>query len=169
MVRMKVISEYIVGYIQYEVDYVFCMDVDQIFKVKYGLEILGDFVVQLYTYWYKESLSKVFYERNKLLEAYIVVGEGDFYYYVVVFGGIIIQVFKIIKECVKVIMKDKKNNIEVVWYDESYLNKYFFFYRFIKFLLLEYCWDLSKNKIFDIKIVKFVWNFKNYKFFRRRL
>uniref|UniRef100_A0A8C6HDC8 N-acetyllactosaminide alpha-1,3-galactosyltransferase-like n=1 Tax=Mus spicilegus TaxID=10103 RepID=A0A8C6HDC8_MUSSI len=169
MVRMKVISEHIAGHIQHEVDYVFCMDVDQIFKAKYGLETLGDSVAQLHTYWYKESPSKVPYERNESSEAYIAVGEGDFYYHAAVFGGTTTQVFKITKECAKAIMKDKKNNIEAVWHDESHLNKYFFLHRPTKLLSPEYCWDLSKNKTSDIKTVKLAWNFKNYKFLRRRL
>ncbi|XP_031225855.1 N-acetyllactosaminide alpha-1,3-galactosyltransferase-like isoform X1 [Mastomys coucha] len=169
MMRMKIISEHIADHIQYEVDYVFCMDVDQMFKAKYGLETLGDSVAQLHTYWYKENPSKVPYERNESSEAYIAVGDGDFYYHAAVFGGTTTQVLKITKECAKAIMKDKKNNIEAVWHDESHLNKYFFLHRPSKVLSPEYCWDLSQNKTSDIKTVKLAWNFKNYELLRSHL
>ncbi|GAB1286277.1 hypothetical protein APTSU1_000150700 [Apodemus speciosus] len=169
MIRMKVISEHIEEHIRREVDYVFCMDVDQLFKAEYGLETLGDSVAQLHTYWYKESPGKVPYERNESSEAYIAAGEGDFYYHAAVFGGTATQVLRITKECAKAIMKDKKNNVEAVWHDESHLNKYFFLHRPSKILSPEYCWDLSQNKTPDIKTVKLVWNFKNYELLRNHL
>ncbi|XP_052582250.1 N-acetyllactosaminide alpha-1,3-galactosyltransferase-like [Peromyscus californicus insignis] len=169
MMRMKIISEHIADHIQYEVDYVFCMDVDQIFKASYGLEALGDSIAQLHTYWYKESPHKVPYERNELSEAYIPLGEGDFYYHAAVFGGTATQVLKITKECAKGIMNDKKHNIEAIWHDESHLNKYFFLHKPTKLLSPEFCWDLRKNKTPDIETVKLYWNFKNYEFLRHEV
>ncbi|ELW64666.1 N-acetyllactosaminide alpha-1,3-galactosyltransferase [Tupaia chinensis] len=123
MMRMKTISEHIVSHIQYEVDFLFCMDVDQVFKNKYGLETLGESVAQLHTYWYDVAPVAVPYERNNLSEAYIPKGQGDFYYHAAVFGGTPIQVLSIVNECSKGIMEDKKNNIEALWHDESHLNK----------------------------------------------
>ncbi|OBS67214.1 hypothetical protein A6R68_04239, partial [Neotoma lepida] len=167
MMRMKIISEHIADHIQYEVDYVFCMDVDQIFKASYGLETLGDSIAQLHAYWYKESPHKFPYERNESSEAYIPLGEGDFYYHAAVFGGTATQVLKITRKCAKGIMNDKKHNIEAVWHDESHLNKYFFLYKPTKLLSPEFCWDSYKNKTPDIKTVKLYWSFKNYAFLRQ--
>ncbi|XP_021089747.1 N-acetyllactosaminide alpha-1,3-galactosyltransferase isoform X1 [Mesocricetus auratus] len=169
MMRMKIISEHITDHIQYEVDYVFCMDVDQTFKSSYGLETLGDSVAQLHTYWYREDPDLVPFERNESSDAYIPMGEGDFYYHAAVFGGTASQVLKITKECAKGIMNDKKNNIEAIWHDESHLNKYFFLHKPTKLLSPEFCWDLRKSKTDDIKTVKLSWSFKNYDYLRQQI
>ncbi|XP_048204456.1 N-acetyllactosaminide alpha-1,3-galactosyltransferase-like [Perognathus longimembris pacificus] len=160
MMRMRIIGEHIVDHIQYEVDYLFCMDVDQVFRNKYGLETLGNSVAQLHTYWYKAHPSSLPYERSNLSEAYIPKGKGDFYYHAAVFGGTTIQVLDIVRECAKGIMNDKKNNIEAVWHDESHLNKYFFLHKPSKILSPEYCWDNRVGPSDDIKTIKLSWAIK---------
>lgn len=164
---MKIISEHITEHIQNEVDYVFCMDVNQTFQDSYGLETLGDSIAQLHSYWYKKSPKDVPYERNVSSEAYIPEGKGDFYYHAAVFGGTASQVLKITKECAKGIMNDKKNNIEAVWHDESHLNKYFFLHKHTKILSPEFCWDSRNAKTDDIETVKLSWNFKHYEYLRQ--
>ncbi|XP_020028685.1 N-acetyllactosaminide alpha-1,3-galactosyltransferase-like [Castor canadensis] len=166
MMRMKTISEHIADHIQYEVDYLFCMDVDQVFRTNYGLETLGESVAQLHAYWYKANITNLPYERRQISEAYIPRGKGDFYYHAAVFGGTTIQVLDIVKECAKGIMNDKKNNIEAVWHDESHLNKYFFLHKPTKILSPEYCWDFHIERPSDIKLVKLSWSFKFYKLLR---
>uniref|UniRef100_A0A8C2LQ69 RIKEN cDNA 4930402F06 gene n=1 Tax=Cricetulus griseus TaxID=10029 RepID=A0A8C2LQ69_CRIGR len=156
-----------IKHIQNEVDYVFCMDVNQTFQGSYGLETLGDSIAQLHSYWYKKSPKDVPYERNVSSEAYIPEGKGDFYYHAAVFGGTASQVLKITKECAKGIMNDKKNNIEAVWHDESHLNKYFFLHKHTKILSPEFCWDSRNAKTDDIETVKFSWNFKHYEYLRQ--
>ncbi|XP_058379904.1 N-acetyllactosaminide alpha-1,3-galactosyltransferase-like isoform X2 [Diceros bicornis minor] len=163
MMRMKTISEHVVDHIQYEVDFLFCMDVDQIFLRKYGLETLGESVAQIHAYWYNANPIDVPYERSPFSEAYIPVGRGDFYYHAAVFGGTPIQVLSIARECLKGIMTDKRNNIEAVWHDESHLNKYFFLHKPTKLLSPEYCWDFRRKHNADIKSVKLYWAVKNYK------
>nr|XP_012627205.1 N-acetyllactosaminide alpha-1,3-galactosyltransferase-like isoform X2 [Microcebus murinus] len=166
MMRMKTIGEHIVSHIQYEVDFLFCMDVDQIFTTKYGLETLGESVAQLHSYWYRAIPMMLPYERNQLSEAYIPMGKGDFYYHAAVFGGTPIQVLNIARECTQGILNDKKNNIEAVWHDESHLNKYFFLHKPTKILSPEYCWDFRVTRNSDIRTVKLSWDFKSYEHFR---
>ncbi|XP_027471581.1 N-acetyllactosaminide alpha-1,3-galactosyltransferase-like isoform X1 [Zalophus californianus] len=166
MMRMKAISEHVMDHIQYEVDFLFCMDVDQIFIRKYGLETLGESVAQLHAYWYKQDPIVVPYERSELSEAYIPFGMGDFYYHAAVFGGTPIQVLDIARECLKGIMNDKKNSIEAVWHDESHLNKYFFLHKPTKLLSPEYCWDFTKTDVPFIYNIKLVWAKKDYEHLR---
>ncbi|XP_066110420.1 N-acetyllactosaminide alpha-1,3-galactosyltransferase-like [Saccopteryx bilineata] len=169
MMRMKIISEHVVDHIQYEVDFLFCMDVDQVFVGKYGLETLGESVVQLHSYWYKAHPIEVPYERNQSSEAYIPIGEGDFYYHAATFGGTPIQVLNIARACFKGIMNDKKNNIEAVWHDESHLNKYFFLHKPTKLLSPEYNWDPHLRHPGEIKAFKIRWAHKHFKFFNRHV
>ncbi|XP_054440708.1 N-acetyllactosaminide alpha-1,3-galactosyltransferase-like [Pteronotus mesoamericanus] len=166
MMRMKTISEHVVDHIQYEVDFLFCMDVDQVFMQKYGLETLGESVAQLHCYWYNAHPIDVPYERNKLSEAYIPIGKGDFYYHAAIFGGTPMQVLNITRECFKGIMIDKKNNVEAVWHDESHLNKYFFLHKPTKLLSPEYSWDHHLSQTDDIRAIKIMWALKHYEFVR---
>lgn len=166
MMRMKTISEHVVDHIQYEVDFLFCMDVDQVFMKKYGLETLGESVAQLHCYWYKAHPIEVPYERNQLSEAYIPMGQGDFYYHAATFGGTPAQVLNITRECFKGIMTDKKNNIEAVWHDESHLNKYFFLHKPTKLLSPEYSWDRHAKRTGEIRAIKIIWALKYYKIIR---
>lgn len=165
MMRMKTISETIESDIRHRSRYVFCFDVDQEFRGRFGSEALGDSVALLHAHFYKLPKERFTYERNPTSRAYMET--GDFYYHAAVFGGIWENVKNLTDTCFLSIMEDKQNNVEAVWHDESHLNKYFWLHKPSKLLSPEYCWDETIWDDRDIFVKRLQWAQKNYDELRR--
>lgn len=162
MMRMKTIGDLIQSHIRHEVDFVFCMDVDQVFLNNYGVETLDESVAQLQAWFYNADRSEFTYERRPESAAYIPYSEGDYYYHAAVFGGTPSNVFNLTQQCYKGIEQDKRQNLEAVWHDESHLNKYFLLNKPTKILSPEYCWDYRIALTFRVRTVKLYWAPKAY-------
>ncbi|XP_062815539.1 N-acetyllactosaminide alpha-1,3-galactosyltransferase isoform X3 [Anolis carolinensis] len=162
MIRMKVIGDLIESHIRHEVDFLFCMDVDQVFKSPYGVEALDESVAQLQAWFFNKDRASFTYERNPASAAYIPYEEGDFYYHGAVFGGTPTRVLNLTRECYEGIQKDKARDLEAVWHDESHLNKYYLLHKPTKILSPEYCWDYKIGHNKYIQSVKLAWVPKAY-------
>ncbi|XP_039200941.1 N-acetyllactosaminide alpha-1,3-galactosyltransferase-like isoform X2 [Crotalus tigris] len=163
MMRMKTIGELIEDSARFEVDFLFCMDVDQVFQSFYGVETLGKSVAQLHAWFYEEDRSSFTYERRPESAAHIPYEEGDYYYHGAVFGGTPLGVLNLTRQCYQGILQDKERGVEAIWHDESHLNKYFLLHKPTKLLSPEYCWDYKIGCPFNIHNVKLSWLPKEYK------
>uniref|UniRef100_A0A8C0GCP9 ABO glycosyltransferase n=1 Tax=Chelonoidis abingdonii TaxID=106734 RepID=A0A8C0GCP9_CHEAB len=133
-----------------EVSYLVCVDVDMRFNDQVGVEILSDLFGTLHPVFYAAERRSFTYERRPASQAYVPSDEGDFYYMGSIFGGTVMEVYKLTKKCHEAIMVDKANGIEAIWQEESHLNKYFVYHKPTKILSPEYLWDdnLGSRKIY---------------------
>ncbi|XP_034729555.1 N-acetyllactosaminide alpha-1,3-galactosyltransferase-like [Etheostoma cragini] len=127
MMRMKTISDTIESEIRHHCNYVFCFHVDQQFKGRFGSEALGDSVALLHAGFFKTPKEGCTYDRNPKSTAFM--RNGDYYYNAAVFGGLWENVQNLADCCFLDVMKDKLNDVEAQWHDESHLNKYFWLHK----------------------------------------
>ncbi|KAM6942608.1 N-acetyllactosaminide alpha-1,3-galactosyltransferase-like [Xenentodon cancila] len=160
MMRMKTISELIERELQHRFTYVFCFDVDQIFKARFGSEALGESVALLHAHFYNLPKFRFTYEKNPKSQAYME--QGDYYYHAAIFGGTCKNVKALTDACYLSIMQDKLSGVEALWHDESHLNKHFWIHKPSKLLSPEYCWDLQIGDKSNILISRLIWAPKDY-------
>lgn len=156
---MMNLFNYIITRIQYEVDFLFVMNANQIFKDDFGVETLGESVAQLSAWWYFKDGDTFPYERRRESAAFIPFEEGDFYYHSAIFGGTVEEVLNLIRECQKGALQDIENQLSSTY--EHHLNKYLFIKKPTKLLSPEYNWDPSLRTPPQIKCVKIAWQSKN--------
>ncbi|XP_068104068.1 histo-blood group ABO system transferase-like [Hyperolius riggenbachi] len=168
MRRMEMIRDHVFQRFINEVDYLVCVDVDMKFSDSVGVEILSDVFGTLHPGLYNSARHQFTYERRPESTAYIPKDEGDFYYAGGYFGGKVQEVYKLTNFCHNAMLTDKGNNIEAVWHDESYLNKYFLYHKPTKILSIEYLWDNNIGAPDFLKRRRFVAVPKNHQQIRNR-
>nr|XP_048288198.1 N-acetyllactosaminide alpha-1,3-galactosyltransferase-like 1 [Myodes glareolus] len=153
--NMKNMRNKIIQDIQYEVNFLFTMAVNQIFKKDFGVETLGKSVAQLHSWWYFRNPRDFPYERRVTSAAFIPFGEGDFYYHGAIIGGTPNNVLAFIKEYLKGITDDRTNKLDSTY--ESHLNKYFLINKPTRVLSPEYNWNPKLKTPPQIKRIKIAW------------
>ncbi|XP_016052069.1 PREDICTED: globoside alpha-1,3-N-acetylgalactosaminyltransferase 1 [Miniopterus natalensis] len=155
MRRMATISQHIAQRAHREVDYLFCVDVDMVFRNPWGPETLGDLVAAIHPGYYAAPRQEFPYERRLVSTAFVAAGEGDFYYGGAVFGGRVDRVYEFTKGCHMAILADKANGIMAAWQEESHLNRRFISHKPTKVLSPEYLWDDRKPQPPSLKLIRF--------------
>ncbi|XP_004423674.1 PREDICTED: globoside alpha-1,3-N-acetylgalactosaminyltransferase 1 isoform X1 [Ceratotherium simum simum] len=153
--RMETISQHIAERAHREVDYLFCVNVDMVFRNPWGPETLGDLVAAIHPRYYAVPRQQFPYERRHVSTAFVADGEGDFYYGGAVFGGRVARVYEFTRGCHMAILADKANGIMAAWQEESHLNRRFISHKPSKVLSPEYLWDDRKPQPAILKLIRF--------------
>uniref|UniRef100_A0A4W3JPH5 Globoside alpha-1,3-N-acetylgalactosaminyltransferase 1-like protein n=1 Tax=Callorhinchus milii TaxID=7868 RepID=A0A4W3JPH5_CALMI len=143
--RTSLLSSVIKELIQNEVQYVFCMDVDQIFMNNVGSEILGDLVATLHPDFYDAPKNVYPYEQTSVSKAYVDGLEGDYYYTSELYGGKCNDVYELTLTCSQFIIQDIEIDFTAIMFEESYLNRYFINTKPTKVLSSEYSWPARRE------------------------
>ncbi|XP_069054947.1 globoside alpha-1,3-N-acetylgalactosaminyltransferase 1-like [Lepisosteus oculatus] len=159
--RMEIIRKTIEEQIRREARYIYCLDVDMFFHERVGAEVLGELVAALHPWFYYFDRDQFTYERRLASAAYVPQGQGDFYYQAAVFGGLVDDVYRLVKTCEENLVVDKRNDIEAAWQEESHLNKYLIRHKPTKLLSPEYIWDDKRQHVNEIKVIRFSTLYKN--------
>ncbi|XP_065735121.1 globoside alpha-1,3-N-acetylgalactosaminyltransferase 1 [Phocoena phocoena] len=153
--RMQSISQHIAERAHREVDYLFCLHVDMVFRNPWGPETLGDLVAAIHPGYFAVPRQQFPYERRPLSTAFVADGEGDFYYGGEVFGGRVAKVYEFTRGCHMGMLADKANGIMAAWQEESHLNRRFISHKPSKVLSPEYLWDDRKPQPPSLKLIRF--------------
>ncbi|XP_053330070.1 N-acetyllactosaminide alpha-1,3-galactosyltransferase-like [Spea bombifrons] len=142
MMRMKDLQDLVFPLAKDQVDYMFCMDVDQIFTSRYGAETLGDLVAQLHSGFYLNGRDSYPFEQDPRSAAFLPHEKSHYYYHAATFGGTVPHLVNLTSSCLRGILEDRDRHLEALWHDESHLNRYLALERLpSKILSPEYCWD----------------------------
>ncbi|NWW35527.1 BGAT transferase, partial [Panurus biarmicus] len=139
--RMAIISSYIHSQFQYEVDYLYSMDIDLQLLAHVGVEIIDALVATISSWQVTPEPEHRAYETRPEARAAIPEGQGDFHYTASFYGGSVSQVYKLTRACSEGLMEDRENGIEARGHDESHLNKYLLQHKPTRLLSPEYYWD----------------------------
>ncbi|VCW84458.1 unnamed protein product [Gulo gulo] len=102
-----------------------------------GMEILSSLFGTLHPSFYQVDHEDFSYQCQSQSQAHIPRDQGDVYYMGAFFRGLVVEVHRLILACHQVMRVNLANGIEVVWYDESHLNRYLLEHKPTKVLSLE--------------------------------
>ncbi len=109
-------------------DYIYFFNANMFIYTEVGEEILpnNSGIVGVEHPYYAHRNNMAFtYDRNPLSKAYIPYGEGEIYYQACLWGGTYSAFMTLSRTIQEWTNEDLNNNVEPIWLDESYLNKYF--------------------------------------------
>ncbi|XP_008592984.1 PREDICTED: N-acetyllactosaminide alpha-1,3-galactosyltransferase-like 1, partial [Galeopterus variegatus] len=155
LINMKNLEMHLIDSMQHEVDFLFVMAVNQIFKNDFGVETLGRSVAQIHAWWYFNNAKDFPYERRPRAAAFIPLEQGDFYYHSATFGGTPNEVLTLLQTYQKGAIHDITKEVKSTY--EQHLNKYFFLHKPAKLLSPEYNWDPNFKTPLQIKHVNIAW------------
>ncbi|XP_068171863.1 globoside alpha-1,3-N-acetylgalactosaminyltransferase 1-like [Antennarius striatus] len=138
--RMILLAETIKDTIGNDVDYLFCVDIDQEFVAPVGEEILGDLVATLHPELFGMPRNSFPFEIEKDSSAYVAENEGDYYYTSELYGGLVSELYRLARVCSMLILQDQANGVLAKGLEESYLNRYLINHRPTCVLSPEYSW-----------------------------
>lgn len=138
--RMALLASIVSEKIHLEVDYVYCIDVDQEFINTVGTEILGKLTATLHPEFYGKPRYYYPYEKDPDSMAYVAEGEGDYYYTSEFYGGLCSEVLAMTRACSLLILQDQERGVKAQELEESYLNRYLVNRRPTCVLSPEYSW-----------------------------
>ncbi|KAL0977789.1 hypothetical protein UPYG_G00161200 [Umbra pygmaea] len=138
--RMAMLASAIKEQAWQEVEYVFCMDVDQEFVATVGAEILGELVATLHPELYGMPRKAFPYERKPSSLASVGENEGDYYYTSELYGGLCMEVYDMTRRCSQLILQDQEKGVMARGLEESYLNRYLINHWPTCILSPEYSW-----------------------------
>ncbi|XP_066192912.1 histo-blood group ABO system transferase 2-like [Sylvia atricapilla] len=147
--HMDILSSYIHSQFQYEVDYLYCVDIDVQLLAHIGVEIIDSLVATISSWQLTPQHEDRAYETHPGSQAATLEGQGDFHYTASFYGGSVAEVYKLTRACSQGEMEDRQNGIEAWWHHESHLNRYLLHHRPTRLLSPEYYWDteLSSSAI----------------------
>ncbi|MBN3298285.1 GBGT1 acetylgalactosaminyltransferase, partial [Amia calva] len=150
--RMSLLSSSIKEFIKNEVDYLFCMDVDQVFINRVGAEILGDLVATFHPVYFNRPHYTFPYETTLDSKAYVEDSEGDYYYTSELYGGLCSEIYELALLCSQFIIQDMEMSYHAFLFEESYLNRFFINKRPSRILSPEYSWwDAPETSNIQVK------------------
>ncbi|NXC99856.1 BGAT1 transferase, partial [Certhia familiaris] len=142
MSRLDIISSYIQSQFQYEVDYLYSMDIDVQLLAHIGVEIIDALVATISSWQVTPQHENTADGTRPEAQAALPEGQGDFHYTASFYGGSVPEVYKLTRACLEGLMEDRENGFEMApWHEERHLNRYLLHHRPTRLLSPEYYWD----------------------------